>query len=637
MQVKFVIIAIMNSLIRKAVVRTGIFVSDFVLFLKNVFLFFRSEFKAIIAFTFLCTFGFMIVTWYINYAINAVFVHCSDISYVALGNADKVATSPAAWFCGIFFIFSSAFLTLFEVSGLVHCYSMSQVGRETNVASMVAAGFRTCRKTLKPVNWPVIVFLIILLPLAGGLTFSSGNYKAAIPSFIIQGIQADRFNNIIYRVVYFLLLFADLVYIFSVNIYVMQNVSFPSAMRRSRQLGRGYYLNTLLTIVLLTLVLNFLINSVSSIIPINIAELISFFERGLNITIKQMILGNYVYAIRRILKSLFAPAVNTAGLTVLFFSYIEEKNMLSTVDPNLFRNYHIDRKKTSLLYSALSAAIGVLTFGIVFHYSYLLDDIDHPVEVCAHRGDNVHAPENTLPAFELAVKENIEWVETDVQETKDGIVVLSHDYNLKRCTGHNVQISKATLEEIQRYEMGAWMPGNYDHGVTAPTLEALLELVRDSGMKIQIELKPTESDKHLEEEVIRLIHKYGLEERSMVISLHADRIERIKELDPGITTAVCVNVAWENVKDIPYSDNLSISDIGVTADLVKQMHDAGLKVFCWTVDSMDDVQYLVSCGVDVIGTNNPLAIEEALDVADYRGGLYRMLRLLLDNIGATER
>ena len=118
----------------------------------------------------------------------------------------------------------------------------------------------------------------------------------------------------------------------------------------------------------------------------------------------------------------------------------------------------------------------------------------------------------------------------------------------------------------------------------------------------------------------------------MVISLWGDAVRPLHELDPEIKTAVCVNAAWEGCKDVEYKTNLSISDNGVNADLVKQMHDAGIQVFCWTVDSMDDVQYLVSCGVDVIGTNDPLSIMDALSVADYKGGPNRLFHAILHEI-----
>lgn len=96
-------------------------------------------------------------------------------------------------------------------------------------------------------------------------------------------------------------------------------------------------------------------------------------------------------------------------------------------------------------------------------------------------------------------------------------------------------------------------------------------------------------------------------------------------------------VAQGRIEDIPYTDNVTIEESNVNPDLVRRLHDEGIKVFCWTVDLEDTVQYLVSCDVDVIGTDNPLLVSAALDHADYRGGLPRILNILLNIMAKMAR
>ena len=610
-------------------------------FADNLLMFFKAAPKEIFLFTVMCTLVSAITLQLVDAVCSRLFVKMTGLSFVNLGNMLEVAEEPFTYLSLLGFMIIATFFSLFEISGLIHAYSMIQIGRGTSLLNMVGAGLHTCKRTLNPVNWSIIFFLIVLLPITGILTLSSAGYKVSIPYFIIQGIESNRSVRWLGEAGYVLLVVLELCFIFSINVYVMEEVSFPTALKRGYKLGRGYEKNTLLALLLVTVVLNFLINSVASVIPINIGELIALLKKTSETSVidKSISIGTTAYALRSVLKTLIAPPVNCAALTILYFDYTEERSMLRRISPVVFRDISKSQKKYETFLKAAAAVFALLCAVNLWHYRYLLRPIENVPEICAHRGDNVHAPENTMPSFQLAQLEMVEWVEADVIQTKDRQLVLSHDYNLRRMTGHNIVIAESTYDELQKYPMGNWLPGNYnDTTITVPKLEELLQLVSDSeNMKIQIEIKPTDGDVNFEEDLVKLIHQYKLEDRCMVISLHGHSIERMKEVDPTITTAVCVNLAWKEFGDVPYTDNLSISDNGVTPDLVKQMHDAGMKVFCWTVDNKDDVQYLVSCGVDVIGTNDPLAIQDALYYADYSGGLSRVWHILKTMISRVGR
>ncbi len=217
---------------------------------------------------------------------------------------------------------------------------------------------------------------------------------------------------------------------------------------------------------------------------------------------------------------------------------------------------------------------------LINRYSYLMEDVDRPL-VCAHRGDNVNAPENTMPAFELAASENLRWIELDVHQTSDGVIVCNHDSNLQRTTGVNMSIHDHTFEELTACEFGSWMPGNYEH-VTVPSLKEALTFAYENGLYVQVELKG-----------------------------HPD--------------------------DVDYTDNISVEESNITPELVRQMHARGKKVFCWTVDLDDTVQYLVSCDVDVIGTDDPLLISNAVEKADCSGGISRVFHIFMHIIADMDK
>ena len=120
-----------------------------------------------------------------------------------------------------------------------------------------------------------------------------------------------------------------------------------------------------------------------------------------------------------------------------------------------------------------------------------------------------------------------------------------------------------------------------------------------------------------------------MHDRVMIISLHSDSIERIKELDPGITAAHAVMMTWKEYADVEDADNLSAEIGTITLLLVHELHEAGMEVFCWTADDPSDIQYLVSCGVDVIGTDDPVMVSEKLEDADCSGSVRRCFYLMM--------
>ena len=121
------------------------------------------------------------------------------------------------------------------------------------------------------------------------------------------------------------------VYIFSVNGFVLQKESFFKSCSKSRKLCKGHVIEVLLNMFLLTVILNFAINSVSSILVVNGEELMSFMRRTGNVVAKSEAVGTYTYALRQILKSFLSPAINNAALTVLFYKFLDDKTKKETV------------------------------------------------------------------------------------------------------------------------------------------------------------------------------------------------------------------------------------------------------------------------------------------------------------------
>lgn len=604
-------------------------------FFKRVLLLFTQDYVETALFIIFCTIINAAATSLLKKLLVKAMMLVSGETYIAPVNLNKVLLNPLSILMMLIFAVIVTLMSLFEIAGLLHTFSVAQAGCETNLTCMFMAGFRACWKALNPRNWPIMIFILVLFPLTKLLPLSGSTFKLVLPGFVNQTIDYTKWLNILYIVLYWVLILFLAVYIFSVNGFVLQKESFFKSCSKSRKLCKGHVIEVLFNMFLLTIILNFAINSISSILVVNGEELMSFVRRTGNVVAKSEAVGTYTYALRQVLKSFLSPAINNAALTVLFYKFLDDKTKKETVSSEVHQLKNFSMKRTiAFVVSLAIVSLGIIGF-MTYRYSYLFESVDRPL-VCAHRGDNVNAPENTMPAFELAASENLKWIELDVHQTSDGVIVCNHDSTIKRVTGRNLAIHDVKYEDLSKIELGPWMPGEYEH-VHICTLREALELAKENDMNVQVELKGHPADKNFEENVLAVINETGMHDNVMVIAQDASRLKRIMELDPTITKGYCMVIAVGDLNDIEYTDNITIEESYVTPELVRAMHEQGIKVFCWTVDLDDTVQYLVSCDVDVIGTDNPMLINNALDKADYSGGLSRAVHILMHMIATMDK
>ncbi|WP_124039399.1 glycerophosphodiester phosphodiesterase family protein [Neoactinobaculum massilliense] len=108
----------------------------------------------------------------------------------------------------------------------------------------------------------------------------------------------------------------------------------------------------------------------------------------------------------------------------------------------------------------------------------------------AHRGNSAHAPENTIAAFESAQRAGFEWLETDIDVTSDGQIRVLHDSHLDRTTNGSGLITEMAAAEVDRLDAGSWFGPEFA-GQRIPTLEEFLDFIEQSGLSVNIEIKPT--------------------------------------------------------------------------------------------------------------------------------------------------
>lgn len=584
------------------------------LFIRDVWRLLTVDPLTKIIFSFSCAVFSLFAAEVMRFAFSRVLIAAEGVRYVDKSNMLKVCTHPVTVILILLFLIIMTFTALFEIGGLLHSFSMAQIGRKTDIWSMIAAGAKTCRKTLYPRNWPVLLFVMVLFPVTGIISLSNAAYKVKLPLFVILGIEARPLFATAFRILYLILILVEIGVLFSINIYVLRDTSFIRSCKGAWKLGKGRHLNTVICMLLLSLTVNYVIGFLSELLPGS---------------------GTPEDALAHIIKALIVPSVNNAGITALFYQYFEEDRSLANITPYIFRTEDFSFTKKTAVIGCIVLMLAGGVFYAIHVYDYLAKDVARP-EVCAHRGDNVNAPDNSYEAFELAVSEGQPWIELDVQITADGVVVAEHDQTLKRRFGLNKSVAEMTYDELMKHEVISGDREKYKD-VRITTLEEVLLLAKENDVLVQIETKPVKERPGLEEEVLRVVEKTGMHDRVMIISLFSESIAKIKKLDPELTAAHAVMVTWKDYAEVEDADNLSAEVGTITPELVHALHEAGMKVFCWTADDPDGIQYLVSCGVDVIGTDDPLMVTKKLDEADYSGGFRRYYHLTMDAIADMER
>jgi glycerophosphoryl diester phosphodiesterase len=268
--------------------------------------------------------------------------------------------------------------------------------------------------------------------------------------------------------------------------------------------------------------------------------------------------------------------------------------------------------------------IGVALVAAGFAGDRVLRRIAAPdrAEIIAHRGGAAVAPENTMAAFKRAIEAGADWIELDVQENADGVVVVEHDRDFMRVAGRNLTVWEATNEDLLGIDIGSrFAPEFADQRV--PTLREVLELAR-GHLGVFIELKYYGHDRELESKVVDLVESTGMVDHIVVMSLKYDGLRKTRELRPEWTYGLLTTVSVGDPTRMNL-DFLAVNAETATLSLIRRAHARGKKVHVWTVNDPVQMSIMMSRGVDGIITDNPALAVRVKRVREEIGSLGRLV------------
>ncbi|HAL45082.1 MAG TPA: glycerophosphodiester phosphodiesterase [Phycisphaerales bacterium] len=233
--------------------------------------------------------------------------------------------------------------------------------------------------------------------------------------------------------------------------------------------------------------------------------------------------------------------------------------------------------------------------------------------IIAHRGASFDAPENTVAAIKLAWQMKSPASECDIHLSKDNKIMVMHDANTIRTTGVAMMIKDADSADLRKLDAGSFKAEKYK-GEKVPYLEEFIETLTPAK-KLFVEIKcGPEVLPYLE----KVINDSGKRKQIVIIGFNWDVVSQAKKVFADIPVYWLVYSGQDDNKQwIPYSEDLiakakadSLDGLNVhygalTADFVQKAHQAGLKIFVWTVDDRQDVEKMRSFAVDGITTNKP--------------------------------
>lgn len=559
-------------------------------------------------------------------------IHLAKLKYLTTSNLLQFLRSPWTILLLAVLLLLAALYTLFEIAAVCTCFRQSRFQKvRTTLGRMVRSGLQSVLHFFRGGGPFLVLHLLVLIPLMQ-FSATSGIFTAmGIPDFLAYYMTKKEFLLPIYVVAIILCCLLSVRWVFSSVLFTQNQCSYRSARATSVQLVRGrfwqtffsvlvwnccYFAALLVFLCLITVVVLMVIRATGS------NDLIMSQAMRILKLLIQIVLWSF---------SFFATPICMAHLTALLEKRCVQMPEVVLPEPiPLSRSAKPFRRSTAVL-TACCFTVAALGLNLSYVYSvftgkanFRLALFQNPT-VMAHRGLSADAPENTLYAFSDAISVGADFIELDVQQTRDGVLVVMHDSNLKRTTGVNKDIWDVDYADIQNLDAGSWFDPAYANA-RIPTLEETLQFV-DKRARLNIEIKPTKHGSDtLEQDVAELITRYQYTDACYVTSFSYSSLKKVKEANPEIRTGYLMSVAYGQFYSLKYADAFSLNKVFVTSQVVNAAHQQGKQIFAWTVNSMSEVRSLCNLHVDSIITDDPVMVQNVIS----RDSTGETLRSVLD-------
>ncbi len=550
----------------------------------------------------------------------------TGITFITSGNIAKLIVNPVMISVLTVSFLGCIFLLFYEICCITACFEQSVNAKKISVRTMLTLGYIKAKLMLRHYRIKNFFVLIGLFPLYHFFLMLILYWKIEIVRVAVKHYFKGN----------------ELVVAVSAVIAVSVIISAAIICRTgSRMIRNGVsehwgkikiirFLHAVLCVVLINAVLAVALYAMYMISVFGAAVVLRFFGQKRSAFVSLIKFEKNIYLLIAFFACVFSKIFNTA--MIYSFCY-------GCFGKGTIRNLHITKftfkisSKIRFTVFTMVAVVLAADFYTAVKYfingSQFMEEMIISTTVTAHRGGAQFAPENTMDAIRYSIENGADYVEIDVQLTKDGTVILLHDDNLRRTTGYNGFAYKMNYEDIRKLDAGSHYSASFSDAYV-PTFEEVLNECKGK-INLNIELKKTGKTKYeLVDKVLELIDNYEMTGQCVITSTTYSYLRYVKQKSPQLRTGLISNSFFGDPATLEFADFLSVKHTIVTKSFVRSAHSAGKDVHVWTVNTKHLINRMKGLEVDSIITDNPVLCQKVLSRKNDRKSFSELFQTLLN-------
>lgn len=573
-------------------------------------LFKNKSFKNLILFDFLYQISFILILVPFGKNMFSIIYKLSTHGFFYIESFKNFAISPFKIITVLILILIFSIIKLFEITGIL--FTLNQI-KNNNTISVIEI-FNNSYKILKN-KFKNFKNLFIFFPIIFSIPIASFSHKKLIlPNYITEYLFSINGGFLIYFIFFILRFLLSIKLIFLFHIFLLEDKNFFESLNSSFKRTKKNFFKSLKVIFTI-----FIKNTILEILKISLLFFIIyiFYSQTENKTLNNTTIIIYIFiaTIVKIFTNIIANYISFNGISKFYFSFknYDIKNII-------YKNNKIGAKISITL-------IFLILISSFSKYKNSIDDIKffHSIQnlkpiVMAHRGSTKKSPENTMESINEAIDLKAQFSEIDVRLTKDNVVVLSHDDNIKRLTKENVKISELTFNELKTKKI------LYDNKkFDFVDLKTVLNNT-NGKIKLNIELKPIKGEeKKLAKEVSKLLENKA--HNVIVSSLSIKTLKEFKNINKEIPTGLILAFAYGNFYNINFVDFFCIEEQFATTENIRKLKKKNKLIYVWTTNNKESISKTAKKGVNGIITDEVSLSKDIIKNIDFNFN-----ELILDKI-----
>ena len=527
--------------------------------------------------------------------------------YVSAENLTRFLANPLMLLCCAVLLLAFSLAAILEISCLITCLHASG-SRTLGIFQLIQEGLRDAVRCLYPRNWSLLVITAGLLPITQLPSTTSPLRLINLPWGTI-GAYALKFPYVLITIAYA----AAAVLFFGLAMcvyhrFVLEDTSAAKALRGAYRMSCGCRVSRLAELAVWMVVVCCAVFGAAVVLSKAGNRLVTWITDDLNVQ----------YHIRLPFSTALGFAKNSlpfmACYAYITAVYHTAKRDLGEPLPASAVPHRRNARRFNAITFYVTVALCALCLVLydtllrpmLVRYDALEFMSSRPTLVIAHRGFFKDTDENTLPAFNAAIDVGVDYVELDVQQTADGVVIVNHDNTFRRVFGDKRSVWEMTYGEVR--ELAGKVSGE-----CPPTLHEVLTLCNPQA-NLLIELKNNGHNPELAQAVYDILAEYECFDRCIIQSASYRMLRQFKALAPDVRCGYILSFALGEYATLDAADFFSIDYSFIDETIVNAIHRLGKDVFAWTINDESRMSKLIAMGVDgVITDEAPLAKTLLLD------------------------